>query len=101
MKQVHQFYEVATVEALANPFNSMITAAACQGCWIFQKEICGFDDVEYFVKKYSDHLSFSTASELEQLQEEFVEYQLMVKIDIAERIMESARVKATETDEVY
>ena len=61
-----------------------------------QKGACGFDDVEYFITKYSWHLHFFT---VRRLHEEFVEYQMMKKTDIPERIWEKARVKEfTEED---
>ena len=45
------------------------------------REICEFRNVEYFIERYSAILTFS-ASESDQIFDEFVAYQLLTKEDI-------------------
>ena len=96
---VRQFYEMATAESLAKlPLDDKLLLHA-RFVDFFQKEDSFFENVEYFIEKYPDLLPFSTATELEIVQEEFVDYQMLKKSDIPDEVWESARVKVTEEDE--
>jgi hypothetical protein len=79
---VRQFYEVATAESLAKlPLEDELLLHA-RFVDFFQREVSFFQDVEYFIKKYPELLPFSTATELQKIQEEFVDYQMMAKLEI-------------------
>ena len=54
--------------------------------------------VEYFCTKYCDLLKY-TLTKMDKLQEEFVDYQLLVKSDISESVWEEALVYNDELDE--
>ena len=96
---VRQFYEMDTAESLAKlPLDDELLLHA-RFLDFFQREFCFFEDVEYFIKKYADLLPVSTATELEKVHEEFVDYQMMEKSDSPNEVWECARVKVTEEDE--
>ena len=83
---VRQYYEMATAESLAKlPLDDELLLHA-RLVDFFQREVSYFEDVEYFIKKYPDLLPFSTAAELEKLQEEFVDYQMLKRSDIPDQV---------------
>lgn len=64
-----------------------------------EREECVFSMVELFCQKYSDILNF-TDSEMDKLQEEFVDYQLLEKRDIPESIWKEALVYEDKEDDI-
>ena len=56
-----------------------------------KKAVCTFDSVEFFCDKYSDILAF-TPTNMDQLQEEFVAYQLLCESNIPQTIWKEALV---------
>lgn len=98
-KAVRLFYLDAASEALQKlPFSDSVLNNS-----VFvnfeEKEECVFSMVELFCEKYSDILNF-TNSEMDKLQEEFVDYQLLEKRDIPESIWKEALVYEDEENDI-
>ena len=58
---------------------------------LIKKAECAFDSVEFFCEKYSGLLAFTPAN-MDQLQEEFVAYQLLGESDIPQTIWKEALI---------
>ena len=59
---------------------------------------CSFEDIEYFLKRYSTNLPTS-AKDTQLLQEEFVEHQLLNEENIPAAIWDEARVRFPEASD--
>ena len=59
---------------------------------------CTFDSVEFFCAKYSNLLQL-TPSQMDKLQEEFIDYQLLDKSEIPEVVWKEALMFEDETED--
>lgn len=99
-KGVRAFYVKATSQALHKlPFDDCILNHS-RFLNFERKEESTFDSVEYFCVKYSNLLQF-TPAQMDMLQEEFVDYQLLQKSDIADVVWKEALVYEDENEKQY
>ena len=89
---VRQFYETVISAAFAKLLLHNDTLIHIQFTHFGRREQCSFEDIEYFLKRYSTNLPTS-AKDTQSLQEEFVEYELLNEEDIPAAIWDEARVR--------
>ena len=58
-----------------------------------ERENCEFADVEYFIARYKNVLSFDDV-DMDGIFDEFVEYQLLEQSDIPQHVWQSAKEKS-------
>ena len=94
---VRAFYIDAATQAIRKlPFDDIMLKHA-QFVNFEHRENCSFESVKFFCTKYSNLLTFTTV-QMDNLQEQFVAYQLLHKADIPETIWEESLTTEKETE---
>lgn len=94
---VKAFFIDATTQALRKlPFNDPLLNSA-KFLNFDSRETTSF---EFFCNKYSNILEFNS-SQIDRLQEQFIDYQLMDKADIPETVWEKAMIAETDERKYY